>query len=110
MFRLRTADNRTIDASGASAPLRLLAVAVSASLAVLGSAGVDPAEAARKFKGKNLFGITAGGDIQAQDTATLSRDLDAIQAVGANWLRIDINWAEIQAGGPNTDQRAGARA
>ena len=98
MFRFRTADNRVIDACGVSAALRMLAVAVIAILAVLSSAGADAAERTQRFKGKNLFGITLGGDFAGQSADNQQRDLDAIKTVGARWIRIDINWAQVQAG------------
>jgi hypothetical protein len=49
-----------------------------------------------------MFGIAAGGDIQNLSAATLERELDVLDEVGARWLRIDINWAQIQAQGPNS--------
>lgn len=44
-------------------------------------------------------GIAAGGTIQNEDATTLGKDLDAIKASNAKWLRIDINWAQVQGGG-----------
>jgi hypothetical protein len=51
-----------------------------------------------------MFGIAAGGAIQLDGPRTLERDLDADRAVGAKWLRVDINWAQIQNGGPASYQ------
>lgn len=45
------------------------------------------------------FGISAGGALQNEDPATLGRDLDAMKAAGSKWLRVDINWAQIQSAG-----------
>jgi polysaccharide biosynthesis protein PslG len=45
------------------------------------------------------FGIAAGGLLQSESTAVLDRDLDAVKASGAALLRVDVNWAQIQAGG-----------
>jgi hypothetical protein len=49
-----------------------------------------------------MFGIAAGGAIQNETSTTLSSDLNIDQSIGAKWLRIDINWAQIQAGGPSS--------
>ncbi len=62
---------------------------------------VSAASAANSF-GSDMFGISAGGAIQGEDATTLARDLDAMEAVGSQWIRIDISWAQIQAGGPNS--------
>jgi len=84
--------------SRAARPLPTLAVLSLVALLTLGSAS---ASAANSF-GHGMFGIAAGGAIQGEDPATLGRDLDAIQASGAKWLRVDINWAVIQAAGPQS--------
>lgn len=52
------------------------------------------------FSGQDMFGFAVGGSIQNLDAATLARDLDALQAAGSKWVRLDINWSSIQAGGP----------
>ena len=52
--------------------------------------------------GVNMFGIAAGGLIQAQSCQTLTRELNADARAGARWLRVDINWAEIQNAGPES--------
>jgi hypothetical protein len=52
--------------------------------------------------GDELYGISVGGAIQGEDPATLARDLDAIADAGARWVRLDINWAVVQAGGPSS--------
>jgi len=52
--------------------------------------------------GPSIFGIAAGGAIQNEDPATLSNDVAALDRVGARWVRIDINWAVIQDGGPSS--------
>lgn len=49
--------------------------------------------------GANL-GIAAGGLIHWHDDAQQARDLDAIAATGAKWIRIDIDWNAIQTTGP----------
>jgi hypothetical protein len=40
--------------------------------------------------------------LQNEDAATLSRDLNMDSGAGARWLRVDINWAQIQAQGPSS--------
>jgi hypothetical protein len=52
--------------------------------------------------GRGIFGIAAGGALQNEDAATLSHDLNMDSAAGARWLRVDINWAQIQDGGPSS--------
>jgi hypothetical protein len=48
----------------------------------------------------NMFGIAAGGLIQGESCPALAKDIGNDVRVGARWLRIDINWAEIQNDGP----------
>jgi hypothetical protein len=49
-----------------------------------------------------MFGIDAGGWIQSEDAGLMARDLDADRGAGARWVRIDINWAQIQVEGPSS--------
>lgn len=49
----------------------------------------------------SMFGIAAGGLIQKESCPDLTRDVATDVRAGARWLRIDINWAEIQNGGPS---------
>ena len=54
--------------------------------------------------GAGMFGIATGSTLQ-NEVATptvLSRDLGDDRAVGARWIRIDINWAQIQYAGPHS--------
>jgi len=44
----------------------------------------------------NRFGIAAGGALQTLPSRDLARTLDGIRALGATWIRFDINWAVIQ--------------
>jgi hypothetical protein len=66
------------------------------------AATVRPAFSDRNPLGVGLLGIAAGGDIQNEPTAVMNDDLDIAMAAGARWLRIDINWAQVQAQGPNS--------
>ncbi len=52
--------------------------------------------------GKDMFGIATGGNLQNEDPASQSRDLDVDHNAGARWLRTDINWTQIQNGGPTS--------
>jgi hypothetical protein len=51
-----------------------------------------------------MFGVAAGGDIQNDTPRALARDLDADHGTGAKWLRVNINWSQIQNGGPDSYQ------
>ncbi len=44
-------------------------------------------------------GFAVGGVFQSETTATINQDLDDMVALGAKWIRTDINWAQIQGGG-----------
>jgi hypothetical protein len=48
------------------------------------------------------IGIAAGGSIQSLSPDELNRQLNDYQSLGAEWIRFDFNWADIQAGGPTT--------
>jgi polysaccharide biosynthesis protein PslG len=52
--------------------------------------------------GKNIFGIATGSTLQNDSASDLTGDLNLDQKAGAGWVRIDINWAQIQVGGPNS--------
>jgi hypothetical protein len=51
--------------------------------------------------GSSLFGIAAGGGIQAEPPAQMRSDVSTYHEAGARWLRLDINWAAIQPSGPH---------
>lgn len=50
----------------------------------------------------NPYGIAAGGNLHNLSPDELARELDVYRAAGARWIRIDINWEVIQAGGPSS--------
>ena len=52
--------------------------------------------------GQNMFGLAAGGTLQNESATQLASDLTIDQAAGSKWLRVDINWAQIQAAGPSS--------
>jgi hypothetical protein len=49
-----------------------------------------------------VFGLSTGGTIQNEDATTLGRDLDSMAGTHTHWVRVDINWAQIQNGGPSS--------
>jgi hypothetical protein len=84
-------------------PLRRLlpaALLVAAALLSAQFAMTDSSQAA--LPGATGFGVATGGGIQDEDATTQARDLDLIRDVGAKWIRIDINWAQIQRHGPSS--------
>jgi polysaccharide biosynthesis protein PslG len=52
--------------------------------------------------GGDVFGVSTGGTIQNEDATTLGRDLDSMAGTHTHWVRVDINWAQIQNGGPSS--------
>ena len=48
------------------------------------------------------FGIAAGGNLQTLRGPDRARYFDGVKAVGARWIRIDVNWAFIQRSGPTS--------
>jgi hypothetical protein len=50
-------------------------------------------------RGRNRFGIAAGCCIQYLGTTELARQLDDYRAIGVRWLRFDMAWSGVQAGG-----------
>jgi polysaccharide biosynthesis protein PslG len=77
-------------------------VVVGAAAATLTSVSlaVPAAAPAANSLGQGMFGISTGGVIQSQDPETMQRDLDEFARAGSRWVRIDINWDQIQAQGP----------
>ena len=75
--------------------------AALAALVVIGSVSLAlPATAAGANSfGQEMFGFSTGGTIQNQDPQTMERDLDAIARAGSRWVRIDVNWDQIQGRG-----------
>ena len=70
---------------------------------VAAMAASSPASAATaNAYGAEMFGISDGGQMQTEDATSMNRDLDAMAAAGARWLRVDIYWAPVQAAGPDS--------
>jgi hypothetical protein len=58
--------------------------------------------AGNNFAG-SIFGVAVGSTLQNEDgTSQLTSDLNEMKSVGAGWARLDINWAQIQNGGPTS--------
>jgi polysaccharide biosynthesis protein PslG len=49
--------------------------------------------------GQDMFGLSTDGQMQNEGPRKLSEDLSDDAAAGAKWLRVAINWAQIQVGG-----------
>lgn len=78
--------------------VRLLGgIAVLGALVALGAAA---SASASNALGPRMFGISPGGAIQS--SPKLRRDLNTMERAGARWLRVDINWAQIQRRGRNS--------
>jgi hypothetical protein len=92
-----TTTTTTTHTSATASPGSVLGIPTSPTS---GSSG-PPSAVANSF-GADEAGIAAGGSLQNEDSATLAQDLNLDKSSGAKWLRIDINWSQIQNGGPNS--------
>ena len=68
---------------------------IAPGAACAGREAKAPARASR-------VGIAGGGAIQLLGNADRKRYFDSLAAVGAGWIRLDINWAVIQRRGPSS--------
>jgi hypothetical protein len=71
------------------------AAATSAASAVVTTSAPPPAPTQ-----SSRFGFSTGGNIQNLSATDLARYLDGAQAAHTGWIRFDLNWEAIQAGGP----------
>jgi hypothetical protein len=55
----------------------------------------------RNRYGTRMFGIAAGGSLQTEPAAEMRSDVANDARTGARWVRIDINWAQVQTQGPH---------
>jgi hypothetical protein len=70
---------------------------------VAAMAASSPASAATANTfGAEMFGISDGGQMQTEDATSMNRDLDAMAAAGARWLRVDVYWSSVQGAGPDS--------
>lgn len=76
-------------------------VALALAALVVGVAGVARSDGKPKPRPRpaNRFGISEGGLLQSLPRRDLARVLDGVRAIGATWIRIDVNWAMIQRRG-----------
>jgi polysaccharide biosynthesis protein PslG len=76
-------------------------LAVASPAAVSAEAAVAPRLRVRNPFGSHLFGIASGGGLQAEPGRERRRDIADDRRAGARWVRVDINWAQIQPAGPH---------
>lgn len=62
----------------------------------------NPSPTPKPTTGSARAGFSIGGGFQFQSADGMTRELDAIKTVGARWVRMDVNWSVIQAGGPSS--------
>jgi hypothetical protein len=74
----------------------LLVLVAAIVLALVVGWGTDRASAARADR----LGFALGGSIGVERPSTAARELRAVTAAGAGWVRLDINWAVVQRRGP----------
>ncbi len=48
------------------------------------------------------YGMAEGGLLQHMSNAELNSTLDGYQSIGVKWVRTDIDWLRVQAGGQNS--------
>ena len=81
--------------------LVVLAALVALVVVVVGATTHGGAKKPRP-RPPNRFGIAAGGLLHTLPQRDLVRLLDGVRSVGATRIRIDVNWAVIQARGPGS--------
>ena len=93
----------TTSAGGASASGRALSGPAKVDeREAVSSVSPRPRPAAFGAAPASVFGVAAGGAIQNEDSATLTRDVDTYDRMGAGWIRFDVNWAMVQRRGPES--------
>lgn len=111
----QTAATHLIATGEAGATLRVSVTAWNKSgnsVATSGATGVvstpavtppsSPSPAPSLSTQNGRFGFAAGGNIQNLSSTDLARYLDGAMAAHSGWIRIDINWDVIQAGGSSS--------
>jgi hypothetical protein len=92
----RRADNWTLVRSRANAPATKKDPRASRREAAARRAG-------KKSRGAfDRAGFSIGGGFQNQTDAEIALELNSMKTAGARWVRMDVNWAVIQAGGPSS--------
>jgi hypothetical protein len=93
--------------SRASAPVAHAARSRSRCQSPLAAVSAESANAlprparVRNQYGRRMFGIAAGGTLQTESRTQMRIDVADDARAGARWVRIDINWAQVQSRGPH---------
>jgi polysaccharide biosynthesis protein PslG len=93
---------RSVHAARAGRPRR--AAWCRSNLASVSSAAVVATarrERVRNRLGRRMFGIAAGGNLQSEPAGQMRSDIADDARAGARWIRVDVNWAQIQQHGPH---------
>jgi len=113
----QTAATHTITPEDSAATFRVVVTALSqygnvaatsAATRVVPSTTVTPAPAPAPtptptpVAQASRFGFAPGGNLHNLSSTDLARYLDGAKAAHAGWLRVDVNWALIQGGGPTS--------
>ena len=106
----QTASTHLIAASEAGSTLRVAVTALSRNGSALATSAAtalitvpaSPPPPPPPTQQNGRFGFAAGGNIQNLSAAELARYLDGAKAAHTGWIRIDINWAVVQADGASS--------
>jgi polysaccharide biosynthesis protein PslG len=78
------------------------ATATSSQTAVVAAPAPTPAPAPAPSSNSSRFGIATGGGLPSLSSTDLGRYMAGAAAAHVGWVRYDINWANVQAGGPSS--------
>jgi polysaccharide biosynthesis protein PslG len=73
-----------------------------AALAACACIHLGPMTADASAARADQFGLAATGHLHNLDPASLARELAGYRGAGARWIRFDLNWGVVQAGGPRS--------
>jgi hypothetical protein len=82
--------------------LRLARTLLSCSIVALALALIAAAPASAQTPRPGQLGVAAGGGLHELTAEELAAELDVARDAGARWLRFDVNWDVVQAGGPDS--------
>jgi polysaccharide biosynthesis protein PslG len=78
----------------------VVAVIAITMVGVTGSYLLDQTKATNvNGLGVDRFGISTGGKFQYESTTEMNAQLDGMKAMGVRWIRFDVAWSQVQAGG-----------
>jgi hypothetical protein len=80
----------------------LVGVSTVVGAVLLRPSGGSPPPVRTSGERLDVFGFAVGGGLQDEQPETVERDVDAVVAAHARWIRLDVNWARVQAGGPES--------